>query len=186
MTPRGRARLLGVGVVLIILASRLTSAGGFGASEQPPTDGPVGAPGSFAASSASTAADPYIVEEMLTQHRFENTGAGTRRERTTVRIVNQAGVGAFSTLVFRYMAATEQVSVQQLTVEKPDGRKISPPSLALDEAAAGTIDATILDDLRAKRIAVPALEPGDRLTYDVKRRESAGLGYPRVFVQGLA
>jgi len=74
------------------------------------------------------------------------------------------------------MAATEEVSVRQLSVEKPDGRRVTASALALEDVgASGQMDTPILSDWRAKKIAVPALQPGDRLTYDATIVRSASL-----------
>jgi len=128
------------------------------------------------ATQATQASPPYVIEEMTTHHRVEDDGSGLRRIHGKIKVETQAGVSEWSTLMFTYMSATEDVAIQQLVVEKPDGRQVKASSLALEDAPAPSeIDAQILSDYRAKKIAVPALEPGDRLIYDVLFTRSASL-----------
>ena len=156
-----------VAVLALFFASSITSTRLAGAQT-------AGAPA--AAPAPNPASPSYVIEEMTTHHQVQTDGSGRRRIRAKVKVADQVGVTEWSTLLFPYMSTIEQVSVEQLLVEKPDGRQVKASSLALEDAAPPTeIDTTILSDYRAKKIAVPALEPGDRLIYDVVFIRSASL-----------
>jgi tetratricopeptide (TPR) repeat protein/transglutaminase-like putative cysteine protease len=119
---------------------------------------------------------PFVIDEMITAYRFEDDGTGQRRHRVTVRINDQAGLAQWGTLVFAYMSAIEDVSLRQLVVEKPDGRRVETKDAPLEDVAAtGQADEPFVSDWRAKKVAVPALQPGDRLHYDVVMRRSSSL-----------
>jgi tetratricopeptide (TPR) repeat protein/transglutaminase-like putative cysteine protease len=160
---QGRARAwrgLGIAVLALLFASTTTSTRLAAGAQM----------------ASAPASPPYVIEEMTTHHQVQEDGSGRRRIRAKIKVADQAGVAEWSTLMFPYMAATEDVSIQQLLVEKPDGRQVKASSLALEEVAApAEIDTPILSDYRAKKIAVPALEPGDRLIYDVVFVRSSSL-----------
>jgi tetratricopeptide (TPR) repeat protein/transglutaminase-like putative cysteine protease len=162
VVSQGRVRVqrgLGIAVLALLFASATTSTRLTGAQL-------TSAPGS----------PPYVIEEMITHHQVQADGSGRKRIYAKVKVANQAGVTAWSTLMFPYMSAIEEVSIHQLMVEKPDGRQVKASASALEDAAPPSeIDTTILSDYRAKKIAVPALEAGDRLIYDVVFTRSASL-----------
>ena len=136
---------------------------------------PVGDP---AFSSSST--NSYVIEELLTQHQVQEDGSGQKTIRAKVLVKDHAAVSEWSTLVFPYLAITERFSLSRLEIEKPDGRRVTASSLtAEDVVVPGQLDGPILSDLRGKRIVVPALQPGDRLTYEavVTRSESLVPGH---------
>lgn len=113
---------------------------------------------------------------MTTHVLVQDDGSWKKRVGAKIKVADQAGVAEWSTLMFTYMAATEEVAIQRLVVEKPDGRQVKASSLALDDAPApAETDAPILSDYRAKKIAVPALEPGDRLIYEAVSTRSSSL-----------
>jgi tetratricopeptide (TPR) repeat protein/transglutaminase-like putative cysteine protease len=159
---RGRTRArrsLGIAVLALLLAPATTSTRLIGAQL-------TGAP----------APSPFVIEELTTHIQVQGDGSARRRVRAKIKVVDQAGVGEWSTLLFPYMSATEDVAIEQLVVEKPDGRQVKASSLALEDAPApAEVDTQILSDYRAKKIAVPALEPGDRLVYAVLFNRSSSL-----------
>jgi uncharacterized protein DUF3857 len=123
---------------------------------------------------AQSSADAYVIEELTTRYQFQDDGSGERLTRGRILVNDQAGVAEWGTLTFTYVSAFEQVSLRRLAVLKPDGRNIEASSLSLDDVTApGQIDTAILSDLRAKRVVVPALQPGDRLIYEAATRSSA-------------
>jgi tetratricopeptide (TPR) repeat protein/transglutaminase-like putative cysteine protease len=163
LVSHGRARAwrgLGIAVLALLFASAI-------ASTRLAAD---------AQMTSAPASPSYVVEEMASHYQVQTDGSWRRRMHVKIKVADQAGVTEWSTLLFPYMAATENVSIQQLMIEKPDGRQVKASSLALEDAAPPTeIDAPILSDTRMKKIAVPALEPGDRLIYDVLYIRSASL-----------
>lgn len=157
---RGRApRARGIAVLALLFASATTSTRLAGAQT-------ISAP----------ASPPYVIEEMTTHIQAQGDGSWRKRVGAKVKVADPAGVAEWSTLMFTYMAATEEVAIQRLVVEKPDGRQVKASSLALEDAPApAEVDAPILSDYRAKKIAVPALEPGDRLIYEAVSTRSSSL-----------
>jgi tetratricopeptide (TPR) repeat protein len=117
-----------------------------------------------------------VIEQITTAYRFEGDGSGERRQSVTALVATQAAVSEWGTLSFSYMAATEELSLRELVVEKPDGRRVETKDARLEDVTAtGQVDEPIVTDWRAKRITVPALQPGDRLHYEVVIRRSASL-----------
>lgn len=132
-------------------------------SPQPPT-------------AAASDRQPFVIEEMLSSYRFEDDGTGERRYRVSVQVNDQNGLARWGTLAFVYMSAVEDVALRELVVEKPDGRRVETKDAPLEEVTAtGQVDEPVVSDWRAKKVAVPALQPGDRLRYEVVMRSSASL-----------
>ncbi len=118
-----------------------------------------------------------VIERSLTRYEFQGDGTGRRIFQVRVRVNDAAGVEGFSVLGFNYFGATETCTLRALTVEKADGRVVSLGATAAQEdvTATGQFEEHLYSDLRIKRVTVPALAPGDRLSYDVEIRTREAL-----------
>lgn len=115
---------------------------------------------------ADNAQEAAIFERIFNRARFENDGTGAEETEAVIRIQSQAGVEAFGQLVFGYSAATEQLQVEYVRVQKPDGKVVvTPESTAQDFAPDILKEAPMYSDYRQRHISVAALAPGDTLEY---------------------
>lgn len=160
ITIRAARRALLVSLFAVGLAVATAEA------EQPPAPG----------GDASATAHSIVIEEVLTRVVFQNDGSGSRTVRTRVLLRDRSAVEGWGELSFPYMAATETVALKELTVVKPDGRRVGVPDPKMEDVTrTGQIDEPTISDWRMKRVTVPTIEPGDRLVYEVETRRSASL-----------
>jgi tetratricopeptide (TPR) repeat protein len=137
---------------------------------------PPAPPGPEPASGAAATSRSSVVERLSTRYRFEHDGSGTRTLQAQVLLRDAAALADWGELGFDYMAATESVSLRELTIVKADGRRVSVSDAPLqDVTRSGQVDEPTVSDWRAKRITVPSLAPGDRMVYDVEIRSRASL-----------
>ncbi len=129
-----------------------------------------------AARSAEGVADanePYIFERHSLAVRFENDGSGQRELSVRVRIQNEQGAQQFRELAFGYISPNEQVTVRSVKVRKRDGSLIdvlaSPKSIK-DGLSATAREYPAYAKLKEVSVAIPSLQTGDTLEYDVVTR----------------
>ena len=121
----------------------------------------------------SNAGQPYIFERHSLAVRFENDGSGQRELSVRVRIQNEQGAQQFRELAFGYVSPNEQVTVRSVKVRKHDGSSIdvlaSPKSI--EEGLSATArEYPAYANLKEVRVALPSLQTGDTLEYDVVTR----------------
>jgi tetratricopeptide (TPR) repeat protein len=129
-------------------------------------------PAPFAATAnGAYLSEPYVIEEYNTTFRFENDGRGERRLAARIRIQNDAAAKQFSELSFDFDANTEELTASFVRVRKPDGTAIDAgPEAITEETASAVRDAPAYANARQKRIAVPPLQPGEVLEYEIVTR----------------
>jgi tetratricopeptide (TPR) repeat protein/transglutaminase-like putative cysteine protease len=116
------------------------------------------------------ATEPYVVERHFTNVRFENDGTETRELSVRVRIQSDAGAQQFRNLSFNFVSPNEEVSLRSATIREPNGSVLdilSRPNATkvLASSIAKSFPAyTALKDLQ---VAVPPLQSGDTLDYDI-------------------
>lgn len=121
-----------------------------------------------AAPGADYSGEPFVVEQYHTRIRFENDGTGQTELVVRIRVQSDAGVQQLGQLVFGYNAANERLTVDSLDVRKPDGSvTMAPPDAVQDLSAPIEREAPVYTDFRQKHVTVPALRPGDTLSYHV-------------------
>jgi tetratricopeptide (TPR) repeat protein/transglutaminase-like putative cysteine protease len=120
---------------------------------------------------AGRSQEPFVIERYLTAARYENDGTGVRDLTVRIRVGSEAGAQQLRELVFPYNSANDQMEVRYLRVRKADGTVVhAGADAAKDVAAAVVRDAPAYADYKEKRIAVPALVPGDTLEYEIVAR----------------
>jgi len=116
---------------------------------------------------------PYVFERHSLAARFENDGSEQRELSVRVRIQNEQGAQQFRELAFGYVSPNEQVTVRSVKVRKRDGSSIdvlaSPKSIK-DGLSPTAREYPAYANLKEVRVAIPSLQAGDTLEYDVVTR----------------
>jgi tetratricopeptide (TPR) repeat protein len=113
--------------------------------------------------------EAFIDEQDSTKIVAENDGTSTRLTSTRVRIQSDAGVQRFGVLTLSYQNAIENITIDYVRVQKPDGTTIVTPADSVQDMPAEiTRQAPFYSDLREKHVAVKGLSVGDVLEYQVR------------------
>ena len=108
--------------------------------------------------------EAFVDEDDSTKIIFENDGTGTRETSVRIRIQSDAGVQRYGVLTFPYQSAVENVEIDYVRVQKPDGTVITTPAGNIQDMAAEiTRQAPFYSDQREKQVAVKGLSVGDVL-----------------------
>lgn len=151
--------LLGVGALTVPSVSATSS----NTAQSSPQTKPAAA--AVRANPANAA--PLTIDLYSLKVRFENDGTGTRQVDVRVRAGTAEGVDELKTLSFDYDSANEKVSLAFLRVTKPDGKTVeAKPDAVKDDLAPAAKDAPAFSELREAKVIVPAMAPGDTLTYE--------------------
>ncbi|HEX5473505.1 MAG TPA: DUF3857 domain-containing protein [Vicinamibacterales bacterium] len=106
----------------------------------------------------------FVVEQEQLHVRFENDGTGTRELTFQIHLLDQQAVQRFGEIPLAYAPDTEDLTLERLTVERPDGSvAASAPGNVQDLAVRPYQQLPIFVDLHQKVITVPALQPGDTI-----------------------
>jgi tetratricopeptide (TPR) repeat protein len=123
----------------------------------------------------STPADsqlPAQIERMAVRDTLERDG---RIERTTdVRVLvrDPSGVAQFGQIGGPFIEGLGEVGFDRLAIEKPDGRRLAVENGKVEDLNPfGMSAAPVAADFRFRRLTIPGLEPGDRLTYRITLRQ---------------
>jgi tetratricopeptide (TPR) repeat protein len=144
-----RPLLLSAAVVVCLSASVTAQ------SPPPPGNAPQAAP------AAADAA--FSLERLYTRVRFENDG-GMRREATYwVKVLDEHAVRRFGEFPLVYQSETEDLTITDIAVQKPDGTVTPTPTDRVQDVSALPGPAPMFIDVRQKIISVTALRPGDVL-----------------------
>ncbi|MFZ0702461.1 MAG: DUF3857 domain-containing protein [Candidatus Acidiferrales bacterium] len=120
-----------------------------------------------AASSKASAAIPVTIELDSLKVRFENDGTGTRQIDVRVKTGSDEGANELKTISFDYDSANEKVELRFLRVTKPNGSIVEgKPDALSDDLAPAAKDAPAFSELREAKVTVPAMAPGDTLSYE--------------------
>lgn len=113
-------------------------------------------------------AAPITIELYSLKVRFENDGKNTRQLDIRVKAGTDEGASELKTLSFDYDSANEKVSLVFLRVTKPNGSTVeAKPDTLADGPAPAVKDAPAFSELREAHVTVPAMAPGDTLSYEV-------------------
>lgn len=111
---------------------------------------------------------PLTIELYSLKVRFENDGTGTQQFDVRVKAGTDEGISELKTLSFDYDSANEKVELRFLRVTKPNGSTIlAKPDAVADDLAPAAKDAPAFSEIREAKITVPAMAPGDTLSYEV-------------------
>jgi len=131
-------------------------------------------PGQSGPSPATTADSqlPAQIERIAVRDTLERDG---RIERTTdVRVLvrDPSGVAEFGQIGAPFIEGLGEVGFDRLAIEKPDGRRLAVENGKVEDLNPfGLSAAPVAADFRFRRLTVPGLEPGDRLTYRITVRQ---------------
>ena len=119
-------------------------------------------------SSEGNSAVPLTIEMYSLKVRFENDGTGARQLDVRVKAGTDEGVNELKTLSFDYDSSNEKVALAFLRVTKSNGSSVEAKADALaDGLAPAAKDAPAFSNLREAKATVPAMTPGDTLSYEV-------------------
>ena len=128
------------------------------------------------ASSASAASvplaryskEPYVIEKYTTKFQYGGDGLQTRTVLARVHIQSAVAAQKFSQLSFEYDSTEETLQFRSVQILAQDGsRKNIPTETATNGTATVAVDAPAYSAYRAKSIAIPNLQPGDTLEYEI-------------------
>ena len=116
---------------------------------------------------------PAVVRHLRRRIVLEPDGRLTQTVTARVTIREVSAIQLWGQLQFAYFAEHESVELNELVVEKADGRRIDADPAALRDAPtpqSGSFDAPVFHDTRAKEITVPTVAVGDTVAYSVTTR----------------
>ena len=141
-----------------LLALILLTGIGEGARAQAP------APPSRAQDAPPAPGQEYVIELKHLRVKYESDGSGERLLKLRVKVLSESAVREWGQLPFTYAPDTEQLQIDRVQVQKPDGTvTVNATGDVRDLAVRPPGDLAALVDLRQKQIAVSALRPGDIL-----------------------
>jgi tetratricopeptide (TPR) repeat protein len=119
---------------------------------------------------APEAAEPssdYMRFDLLRyRERVEADGLITRTLEVKVLLRTANAVAEFGQIGSLYVDGYGDVQFERTTIEKPDGRTVEVKNGLIEDVNPFGLTATsIAADLRFKKLTIPGLEPGDRLSY---------------------
>jgi len=109
------------------------------------------------------------VERIEVVDRIEADGSTTRRERSVVLLRDAAAVAQYSQIGMPFLEETQKAEITRLVVIKPDGTELDlAASAPRNVAPVLPAELPIYSDLRMLRAAVPSLQPGDRIDFEMR------------------
>lgn len=138
-----------------------------------------------AAAATPEANGEYLAfETFRVRVRVENDGKQQTSLEVRVLLRTSAAVAQFGQLGLSYIDGFGEVSFEDVAIQKPDGRTVEPKDLKPEDINPfGSSGLPIAADVRVRKVTLPGLEPGDRLSYRVVLRQRPLLP-GRVFGEG--
>jgi tetratricopeptide (TPR) repeat protein/transglutaminase-like putative cysteine protease len=139
-----------VSVALVLAASRPSAA-------QAPTTAP-----------PTPAADYLTFEEVRYSDKIESDGRVERVQHVKVLVRDAAAVAELGQIGMAYVDGYADVRFEDIIIEKPDGKRIEVKNGVVEDINPfGMTGTAAAADVRFKKLTLPGLEPGDRLSYRV-------------------
>lgn len=115
----------------------------------------------------------YVVYELLTyRDRVESDGSQTRVIEARVLLRNAAAVSELGQLQWPYVETLAEVAFEAVVIQKADGRKVEVTNGSVEDVNPFGITGSVMSaDVRFKKVTIPGLEPGDRLSYTILHRQ---------------
>jgi Domain of Unknown Function with PDB structure (DUF3857) len=121
-----------------------------------------------AASPAQDASEHARVEVIRCRERVEADGNHTITLETATLLRTAAAVASFGQIALPYVDGYGDITYESVAIDKADGRHVDVANgLVEDVNPYGVTDTSIAADIHFKKLTVPGLEPGDRLSYRV-------------------
>lgn len=122
--------------------------------------------------STEPTSDPVRFDALRVRVRVESDGKQEMTYAVAVLLRTSAAVAEFGQLGLPYLAGLGEVSFEDVNIQKPDGRLIALKDLKPEDINPfGVSDLPIAADLRFRKVTIPGLEPGDRLSYRMVLRQ---------------
>lgn len=123
---------------------------------------------------SSAAAEPVAFEVLEYRDRIEKDGSRVRTTAVTVRLGTAQGVAQFGQIGDSYVEGFGSVAIEAVVIEKPDGRRVEVKNGTVEDVSPfGMTGSSAPADVRIKRMTIPGLEPGDRLSYRLLSQQKA-------------
>jgi tetratricopeptide (TPR) repeat protein len=111
-------------------------------------------------------------EKVRTSDRLEKDGALTRVVEVRVLLRSTAAVSEFGQIAYPFVHTLGEVQFETVTIEKPDGRVTNVTTGHVEDVNPFGLTATSTPaDVRFRKMTIPGLEPGDRLSYRLTARQ---------------
>jgi tetratricopeptide (TPR) repeat protein len=124
------------------------------------------------AAAPAAAADGIRFELLKHTDRVERDGGYVRTQDVQVRLNSAQWVSVFGQLGTLYLEGYGEVQFENVAIDKSDGRRVPVTNPIVEDLNPYGVTATSLSaDLRFKKITIPGLEPGDRLSYRIVQRQ---------------
>jgi Flp pilus assembly protein TadD len=119
-----------------------------------------------------TPPDDLQYEALTYRDRVETGGQFSRTVEVRVLLRTPAAVSAFGQLESPYVVGYGEVAFEEVTIEKPDGHRVEVKNGLLEDVNPfGLTAMPVASDVRYKKLTLPGLAPGDRLTYRIVLRQ---------------
>ncbi|HSB29866.1 MAG TPA: DUF3857 domain-containing protein, partial [Pyrinomonadaceae bacterium] len=82
-------------------------------------------PSSSKVQSTDYSQEALVIEQLKLTYRFEKDGTGVREQRFRARVQSEAAIQQFGQIVLPYSSANEQLDIDFVRVNKPDGSVIN-------------------------------------------------------------
>jgi hypothetical protein len=129
-------------------------------------------PSQSATPSAETVAEYVQFESVGYRDRVEANGATTRMWQMGVLLRNATAVTEFGQIAAPYVDGYGEATFEEVLLEKADGRKVEVKNGLLEDINPfGVTNTGISSDVRFKKLTIPGIEAGDRLSYRIVVRQ---------------
>jgi transglutaminase-like putative cysteine protease/Flp pilus assembly protein TadD len=117
---------------------------------------------------AASPGDYVRYESFDVRMRIEKDGFEEREIRAVQLLRTVEAVRELGQLQFPYFDGQDEVVVDEVSIQKPDGRSVAPKDLVPEVVNPfGVNSRSLSPDFRVHTVTVPGVEPGDRLSYRV-------------------
>jgi tetratricopeptide (TPR) repeat protein len=138
----------------------------------------------------SDAGGSHRVESVRTHIRLEKDGFEERQMWSVILLNSVAAVREYGQIGFPFEEGRDEVVIDEISIQKPDGRTVVPKDLLPEVISPfGVNSHGIASDLRVRKVTVPGLEPGDRLSSRIAWRHrpiTAGTTFSQMKMTPLA
>jgi tetratricopeptide (TPR) repeat protein len=115
---------------------------------------------------------PAQIESLAVRDTVERDGRVERTMDVRVSVRDPSGVAEFGQVGGAFIEGLGEVSFERVFIEKPDGRRLPIENGKIEDINPfGLSASSMAADFRYRRLTIPGLEPGDRLSYRITTRQ---------------
>jgi Tfp pilus assembly protein PilF/transglutaminase-like putative cysteine protease len=112
------------------------------------------------------------IESFAVRDTIERDGRVERTTDVRVLVRDPAGVAEFGQIGGPFIEGMGEVDFERVSIEKPDGRRLPIENGRIEDLNPfGMSAAPVAADFRFRRMTIPGLAPGDRLTFRIVTRQ---------------